>query len=85
MNRLISKSARTAAPTVRTDRTPATFAGNGEQIRDVTVSCPDQDPVTLTLGINWFSGQGEVSEDGLTIEGGITNPPASSSFRFVRP
>lgn len=65
--------------------TPATFAGNGEQIRDVTVSCPDQDPVTLTLGINWFSGQGEVSEDGLTIEGGITNPPASSSFRFVRP
>lgn len=65
--------------------TPPKFAGHGQMTRTVTISCPDADPFEASATIPWFDGAGDVSEDGLRIEGSVSTPVGGSSFVFVRP
>lgn len=65
--------------------TPARFFGGGTVNREITITCPDRDPLTLPFGLTWFSGLGDISEDGLTIHGSTVRPQISWSFTFVRP
>jgi hypothetical protein len=65
--------------------TPPKFAGHGQMTRTVTISCPTADPFEATTTLTWFNGAGDVSEDGLRIEGNVSTPAGGSSFLFVRP
>lgn len=46
---------------------PALYIGSGAMGRDITVTCPDSQPFTLTTPFVWFSANGSVSADGQTI------------------
>ena len=77
--------ARCARPGAAPEQAPPTFGGASRQAIEFTVECPGQDPVTLPGHISWFNGFGEVSEDGLRIEGQSSGPGVSASFLFARP
>ena len=64
---------------------PATFLVLGRMGREITIACPDSDPLDTLIFLPWVNGAGSVSNGGLTIEGGFSNELATSSFRFVRP
>jgi hypothetical protein len=66
--------------------TPAKFSGVGQMQREVTITCPIGDPLTVPTTLTWWgSSAGDVSEDGLTIHGSTVTPQGSSSFTYARP
>ncbi len=65
--------------------TPAKFSGSGIQATTLTVTCPDADPFSTPASLSWFGGVGDVSDDGLTIQGSTSVPGGSSSYSFHRP
>jgi hypothetical protein len=71
--------------TVYYGSSPATFMAAGRMGREITIACPDSDPIDTLIFLGWVNGTGSVSDGGLTIEGGFTNEFTASSFRFVRP
>jgi len=57
---------------------PAVYIGSGTMGREITVTCPDSQPFTLTTAFVWFSASGSVSADGQTIAGST----ATYTFSF---
>jgi hypothetical protein len=63
---------------------PVPYLVAGAQQEEITISCPDVDPWTTLIPLDWLLGSGFVSEDGTVIEEQQSNELRSVFYRFVR-
>jgi hypothetical protein len=64
---------------------PPQYSGGGGFFGTTTVSCPGEDPYDAGVSAFWFDGEGEVSADGVTIQGSNSSGPATWWWNFQRP
>ena len=65
--------------------TPAKYTGVGIKQVELTVNCPSSDPTKIQVGLYWFSGSGELSADGSSMDGSGSNEYGTSSYHLGRP